>query len=134
MGGLALLGFNGAVMVGCLTGILNLVPFMAPLVGGSIALFAGYFQGLSFSVLAGIFLLFAIVRLIDDFVLTPFLVGGSVRLHPVAVLFSILAGYHVAGFLGLVFAVPIAAIVKVIVVTALGDHRETLVVEERHMI
>jgi predicted PurR-regulated permease PerM len=134
MGGLALLGFNGAVMVGGLTGILNLVPFMAPLVGGSIALFAGYFQGLSFPVLAGIFLLFAIVRLIDDFVLTPFLVGGSVRLHPVAVLFAILAGYHVAGFLGLVFAVPIAAIVKVIVVTALGDHRETLIVEERQLI
>lgn len=134
MCGLALLGFNGAVMVGCLTGILNLVPFMAPLVGGSIALFAGYFQGLSFPVLAGIFLLFAVVRLIDDFVLTPFLVGGSVRLHPVAVLFAVLAGYQVAGFLGLVFAVPVAAIVKVIAVTAFSDHRETLVVENRPLI
>jgi predicted PurR-regulated permease PerM len=134
MGGLALLGFDGAVIVGGLTGFLNLVPFMAPLVGGSIALLAGYFQGLSFPVLVGIFLLFALVRLLDDFVLTPFVVGSSVRLHPVAVLFAVLAGFHVAGFLGLVFAVPIAAIVKVIAATALGDRRETLVVADRQLI
>ena len=133
MGGLALLGFSGAVMVGCLTGFLNLVPLMAPLVGGSIALFAGYFQGLSFPTLLGIFLLFAVIRLLDDFVLTPFLVGGSVRLHPVAVLFAILAGFHVGGFLGLVFAVPMAAIVKVIAVAALGEGRKTFVVEDRHL-
>jgi predicted PurR-regulated permease PerM len=134
MGGLALLGFNGAVMVGCLTGLLNLVPFMAPLVGGSIALFAGYFQDLSFPTLVGIFFLFALVRLMDDFVLTPFLVGGSVRLHPVAMLFAILAGFHVAGFLGLVFAVPMAAIIKVIAATALSDYRETFVAEDHHLV
>lgn len=133
MGGLALLGFDGAVMMGCLTGFLNLVPFMAPLVGGSIALFAGYFQGLSFPTLVGILLLFALVRLMDDFVLTPFVVGNRVRLHPVATLFAILAGFHVAGFLGLVFAVPIAAIIKVIAATALSDGRETFVVEDRHL-
>jgi predicted PurR-regulated permease PerM len=103
------------------------------LVGGSIALFAGYFQGLSFPTLLGIFLLFAVIRLLDDFVLTPFLVGGSVRLHPVAVLFAILAGFHVGGFLGLVFAVPMAAIVKVIAVAALGEGRKTFVVEDRHL-
>ena len=134
MGGLALLGFNGAVMMGCLTGFLNLVPFMAPLVGGSIALFAGYFQGLGFPTLVGIFLLFALVRLTDDFVLTPFVLGSRVRLHPVAVLFAILAGFHVGGFLGLVFAVPMAVTIKVIAATALSGHRETFVMEDRHLI
>ena len=134
MAGLALLGFNGAVMMGCLTGFLNLAPFMAPLVGGSIALFAGYFQGLGFPALAGIFLLFALVRVMDDFVLTPFVVGSRVRLHPIAMLFAILAGFHVAGFLGLVFAVPIAATVKVIAATALSGRRETFVVEDRQLI
>ncbi len=134
MGGLALLGFKGAVMAGCLTGFLNLVPFMAPLVGGAIALFAGYFQGLGFPTLAGIFLLFALVRLMDDFVLTPFVVGSRVRLHPVAMLFAILAGFHVAGFLGLVFAVPIAAIIKVIAATALSDRREMFLDEDRLLI
>lgn len=134
MGGLALLGFKGAVMVGVLTGFLNLVPFMAPLVGGAIALFAGYFQGLGFPALVGIFLLFALVRLADDFVIAPFVVGGSVRLHPVVMLFAILAGFHVGGFLGLVFAVPAAAIVKVIAAAALSDHRGTFVTEGRHLI
>ncbi len=134
MGGLALLGFNGAVMVGCLTGFLNLVPFMAPLVGGSIALFAGYFQGLGFPTLAGIFVLFVLVRVMDDFVFTPFVVGSSVRLHPVAMLFAVLAGFHVAGFLGLVFAVPIAAAIKVIAATALSDRRGTFVVEDRQLV
>jgi len=134
MAGLALLGFNGAVMVGCLTGFLNLVPFMAPLVGGSIALLAGYFQGLGFPTLVGIFLVFVLVRLMDDFVLTPFVVGGSVQLHPIAMMFAILAGFHVGGFLGLVFAVPAAAIIKVIAATALSDRRETFVMEDRHLI
>lgn len=49
-------------------------------------------------------------------------------------LFAVLAGFHVAGFLGLVFAVPIAATVKVIAVTALSGRRETFVVEARQLI
>ncbi len=133
MAGLALLGFKGAAMVGVLTGVLNVIPFMAPVVGGAIALFAGYFQGLGFPALAGIVLLFAVIRLLDDFVFTPFVVGNSVRLHPVAMLFAILAGFHVAGVLGLVFAVPVAAIVKVIATTAMG-RRGTFVAEDRQLI
>ena len=134
MAGLGAFGFKGAVMLGVMTGFLNLVPFMAPIVGGAIAIVGGYFQGLSVASLVGIFLLFVLIRLIDDFVFMPFVVGGSVQLHPIVMLFAILAGFHVAGFLGLVFAVPAAAIAKVVVVTAFSDHRERFVGEARPVI
>ena len=122
--GLAALGFDGAILVGLVTGLLNPVPFLAPLVGGSLALLVGYFQGLPAAALLGIVLLFAVVRLIDDFAIIPFVIGHHVRLHPVVMLFAILAGYQVAGILGLVFAVPTAAILKVALSVMLARRRD----------
>src|SRR5262249_44829084 len=63
--GLGLLGFNGAVLMGVFVGFLNLVPLMAPVVGGGVALLAGYLQGLPVPTLFGIVCLFILVRLID---------------------------------------------------------------------
>jgi predicted PurR-regulated permease PerM len=134
MFGLFILGFDGAVLMGCLTGFLNLVPFMAPIVGGSVALLLGYFQGLPTSTLFGIFCLFVLVRLFDDFVFTPFVLGSSVKLHPIVMLFAILAGFELGGFLGLVFAVPAAAVIKVILSITVHNHREAVLFHKQHII
>lgn len=130
MMGLGLLGINGAVLLGVLTGVLNVVPYMAPLVGGTLALLVGYFQGVPNSVLYGIIILYAVVRIIDDFVFMPFIVGRHVSLHPLAMLFAILAGVHVGGFFGLVFAVPLAAVIKVISSIVFHPRRDRFVFEE----
>lgn len=81
------------------TGLLNVVPFLAPIVGGSLALLAGVFQGVSNSVLLGIVGLYIFSRLVDDFILIPFVIGSSVRLHPILMLFAILTGFEVGGIL-----------------------------------
>lgn len=132
--GLWLLGFDQALLMGLFTGLLNPVPFLAPIVGGGLTLLVGYFQGMPAASLFGIFFLFALVRLCDDFIFTPFIVGQSVKLHPVIMLFAILAGVEVGGFLGLVFAVPAAAVLKVVLSAVLSTSRENVVISQDHIV
>jgi predicted PurR-regulated permease PerM len=134
MAGLWMLGFDQSILIGILVGFLNPVPFLAPLVGGSITLLMGYFQGMGPTALFGIFCLFVLVRLCDDFIFTPFIVGQSVQLHPVAMLFAILAGVEVGGFLGLVFAVPAAAILKVVFSVVINGRRDNVLLGSTHIV
>jgi predicted PurR-regulated permease PerM len=134
MAGLAALGFDGAILFGAITGLMNLVPMMAPIVGGGLALLVGYFQGMPTASLVGIFFLFLIVRLMDDFIFIPFVLGQSVRLHPVLIVFAVLAGFEIGGFLGLVLAVPLAAVIKVILSLTVGERRFVPLVDERHIV
>ena len=59
--------------------------------------------------------MFAIVQLIDNLVMSPYIMGGSMGIHPMLVIILILLGASISGILGMLFAVPIAAILKVIV-------------------
>jgi predicted PurR-regulated permease PerM len=124
--GLWILGVKQFVLIAVITGVLNPVPLLAPLVGASLALFLGYAHGLPPSALVGILLLFGLVRLLDDFVFTPFIVGRSVQLHPAAMLFAVLAGFEAGGIVGLVFAVPVAAVVKVALSIALHQRQKNI--------
>ncbi len=124
--GLWCMGVNGAVLLGVITGFVNFVPFMAPLVGGGLALLTAWVQFKSASVLFGVFLLYAGVRILDDFVLIPFIVGSSVHLHPVVMVFAVLAGVELGGFIGLVFAIPAAVIIKVLLSVAVQHRKEQL--------
>ena len=134
MAGLWMLGFDQAVLLGVLAGFLNPVPFLAPIVAGGLTLLIAYFHGMGVSSLIGIVCLFGLVRLCDDFLFTPFIVGQSVRLHPVVMLFAILAGVEVGGFLGLVFAIPVAAVLKVIFSAVLNSRRQNLVLGPNHIV
>lgn len=134
MAGLGMLGFDGAILFGALTGLMNLVPMMAPIVGGGLALLVGYFQGMPAASLFGVFLLFLLVRLLDDFIFIPFVLGHSVRLHPVLIVFAVLAGFELGGFPGLVFAVPVAAVIKVILSLTVGERRFVPLVDESHIV
>jgi len=131
--GLLIMGVKGAVLIGFVTGLVNFVPFMAPLIGGGLALLTAYFQFKSLSVLFGIALLFISLRLFDDFVLIPFVVGSSVHLHPVVMVFAVLAGVELGGFLGLVFAIPVAVIIKVFLSVALQHRKEQLMFRQQHV-
>lgn len=130
MAGLLMLGVEGAVLLGIITGLVNFIPFMAPLIGGGLALGAAYFQGVPTSILLGICLLILSVRLVDDFILIPFVVGSSVKIHPVVIVFAVLTGLEIGGFLGLVFAIPVAVVVKVVLSLMLRKRKETVMVKQ----
>ena len=106
-------------LVGITAGLFNLIPFIGPVMGmiPSIILYLATDQTVPIHILYVLFIMgvFAIVQLIDNLVMSPYIMGSSVGLHPMLVIILVLLGASVSGILGMLFVVPIAAILKVIV-------------------
>lgn len=118
--GLTLFGVPGAIFLGLVTGVLELLPLVGPWTAGALAVSVAYFNGANpfgWSQLAyagAIALMYFILREIEDYVVVPHVLGRAVRLHPLVVLFALTAGGIIGGLLGLLVAVPIAASLKAI--------------------
>jgi predicted PurR-regulated permease PerM len=109
---LGLLGVNFALLIGIIAGIANLIPYLGPIVGLALAVAVGAVQYQTFAIVIKIVIVYAIIKFLDDNFIQPLIVGHNVNLGPVSMVFVMLAGGHVFGFLGVVFAVPVAAIFK----------------------
>lgn len=122
-GAYALLGVRLAIPIGIAAGILNFVPY----VGGAFALVAGVLMTLigggGFGQLAGVVAAYAVVQTLEGFVITPRIVGESVGLKEIWVLLALFVGGEVFGFLGVLLAVPAAAVIKIFVHRALARYR-----------
>lgn len=113
--GLMTLGLELGLLIGLLAGLASLVPYLGFVVGISAALVAGLFQfGLDPYPLIGIVAVFSIGQALEGMLLTPLLVGDRIGLHPVAVIFAILAGGQLFGFTGVLLALPVAAVIMVL--------------------
>ncbi len=114
-----------AVLIGVLSGLLFVIPyfgtFIGLLLGTALALLK---FGLSAQV-AYVWAVFGVVQLIEGALLTPKIVGDSVGLHPVVVMLALVAGGNLFGFLGILLAVPLAAIVQVVLGTAIRTYKDT---------
>jgi predicted PurR-regulated permease PerM len=114
-----------AVLVGVLSGLLFVVPYLGTffglLAGTTLALLK---FGVSVEVLK-VWAVFGGVQLFEGAVLTPKIVGDSVGLHPVVVMLSLVVGANLFGFLGILLAVPVAAVLQVLLGTALGRYKDT---------
>jgi predicted PurR-regulated permease PerM len=109
---LGLLGVNFALLIGIIAGIANLIPYLGPIVGLTLAVTVGAVQYQTFAIVIKIVIAYAIIKFLDDNFIQPLIVGHNVNLGPVSMVFAMLAGGHVFGFFGVVFAVPVAAIFK----------------------
>jgi predicted PurR-regulated permease PerM len=113
--GLMLVGLELGLLIGVLAGLASIVPYMGFIVGIGAALTAALVQfGLEPYPLIGIGVVFMIGQLLEGMVLTPMLVGDRIGLHPVAVIFAILAGGQLFGFTGVLLALPVAAVIMVL--------------------
>ena len=113
--GLMAIGLELGLLIGLLAGLASLVPYMGFIVGIGAALVAGLFQfGPDFFLLFAIVAVFGIGQLLESTLLTPLLVGDRIGLHPVAVIFAILAGGQLFGFTGVLLALPVAAVIMVL--------------------
>ena len=112
--GLSLVGLNLGILIGIVAGVLTFVPYLGPatviLLGGIAALV----QYGDWQHLLGVLAVFSIGQVIESYWLTPKLVGDRIGLHPVAVIFAVLAGGQLFGFLGMLLALPVAAIANVL--------------------
>ncbi|HEY8331649.1 MAG TPA: AI-2E family transporter [Pseudomonas sp.] len=114
-GGLMLVGLELGLLIGLLAGLASIVPYMGFVVGIVAALVAVLFQfGLDWYPLLGVVVVFGIGQLLEGMWLTPLLVGDRIGLHPVAVIFAILAGGQLFGFTGVLLALPVAAVIMVL--------------------
>lgn len=94
--------------------ILNVIPYLGPLISAGIAIIVSLNQTGNFSMVFPIIGLYGGIRLFDDFVVIPFLYSRSVETHPVAVILYIFIGGELLGVVGMVLAIPIATVMKVI--------------------
>ena len=112
--GLWLVGLKLALLVGLLAGLASIVPYMGFAVGVAAASVAGFMQfGLDWHI-AVIALVFMAGQVVESVLLTPILVGDKIGLHPVAVIFAVMAGGQLFGFVGVLLALPVAAIIVVL--------------------
>lgn len=102
-----------ALWIAILTGVLELVPLVGPVVAAVIACGVGLSQG--GPVEAGwLALTYLVIRQVEDQLMMPIVVGHAVEVHPLVTIFAVLTGERVAGVLGMIVAVPVAAAIKVI--------------------
>lgn len=111
--GLWFAGLDMALPIGIIAGLLNFVPYLGPAIGMGLALLIGALQFSSFSQLIPVFMVFGIGQLIESNFITPKLVGDRIGLHPVVVIFALLAGGQLFGFVGVLLALPVTAAIAV---------------------
>lgn len=112
--GLKIVGLEIAIIVGLVAGLGSIIPYFGFTIGIVIATIAAIFQFQEFLPILWVWTVFGIGQVIEGWVLVPYLVGNKVGLHPVAVIFAILAGGQLFGFFGMLLAIPVASIVVVL--------------------
>jgi len=111
---LTLTGLKVGLMIGLLGGLLSIVPYLGTTFIIVAATITAYIQFGSWDALTGVIIAIVIGQSLEAYILTPYLVGKRIGLHPVAVIFAILAGGALFGFFGVLVALPVSAIIKVL--------------------
>tara|TARA_R110000868_G_scaffold411652_2_gene706809 strand:+ start:52696 stop:53736 length:1041 start_codon:yes stop_codon:yes gene_type:complete len=111
--GLSIVGVDLALLLGLLAGLASIVPYLGFIVGIVAASVAAYFQFYEWLPLLWVALVFGVGQVLESVLLTPMLVGDRIGLHPVAVIFAVMAGGQLAGFVGVLLALPVAAVIMV---------------------
>lgn len=112
--GLWFIDLELALLIGMLAGLVSFVPYLGFIVGILAASVAMLFQTQELMQLIPVAVVFGIGQLLEGMVLTPLLVGDRIGLHPVAVIFAVLAGGQLFGFVGILLALPVAAVLVVL--------------------
>lgn len=112
--GLWLIGLDYALAVGVISGVLVFVPYLGAIVGVALGTLAGWTQFGDFTALIQVWAVFAVGQLLESLAITPWLVGERVGLHPVVVIFALMAFGHLFGFFGVLLAIPAASALLVV--------------------
>lgn len=119
--GLTIFGIPNALLIGFLGGLMNIIPYLGPLIGAAAGIVLavlsqlgmGYYDSITSTVLV-VLLVFAIANMIDNFVLQPQIYSKSIKAHPVEVFLVIIIGGKLAGITGMILAIPTYTVIRVI--------------------
>jgi len=125
--GLALIGLNLGLLIGIVAGLISFIPYLGATTGIVLAVLAALVQaqGVDVKLLVGVAVVFTAGQLLESYVLTPRIVGDKIGLHPVAVIFAVMAGGQLFGFLGMLLALPVAAVANVLLRYAQERYRNS---------
>ncbi len=125
--GLSLVGLKLGLLIGLVAGLISFIPYLGATTGVVMAVGAALVQAQGFDlkllVLVGV--VFTVGQLLESYVLTPRIVGDKIGLHPVAVIFAVMAGGQLFGFLGMLLALPVAAVSNVLLRYAHQRYRQS---------
>lgn len=125
--GLAILGVPSALLLGVIAGLCNLIPYIGFAISIVPALVVGLTMDSPVGGLIRVGAVFLVVQFIDGSVTGPKIVGGSVGLHPVVIMLALAFGGAVLGFAGLLLAIPLAVLVKMLGARLLVRYRQSSV-------
>jgi predicted PurR-regulated permease PerM len=123
--GLSIIGIDFAFLIGFTAGIANVIPYVGPLIGCIPAIIVGLLSPNPMMALWAVLLLLAVQQL-DGAVISPKIVGDSMGLHPIFVIMAITIGGTIAGILGMLLSVPIAAVIKLFLIKFMTKRREQI--------
>ena len=103
-----------ALVIALLSGFLEIIPVLGPILATTVATSVGFAQ-FNVMVAAGIIGFYTVARWMEDYLVVPKVIGQAVDLHPLIVIFAVLCGEVMAGALGMLIAIPVAASIKVII-------------------
>ena len=113
--GLFLVGIKFGIILGIFAGVISFIPFVGAFLGGGFTLILGFTQfGISFELLT-LLLIFVFGQLFESYYLTPKLVGDAIKLNPIWIIFALSTGAFLAGFVGVLISLPVAAVLGVLV-------------------
>lgn len=122
---LSFAGLDFSVLIGLGAGLLSIIPLFGSIAGLLASVIVAWLQTSEFAYVALIAGIFMVGQLLEGNVITPKLLGGSVGMHPLWILFSIMAGASLLGILGMMIAVPVAAAVGVLLSFALQRYQKS---------
>ncbi|NPV52833.1 MAG: AI-2E family transporter [Firmicutes bacterium] len=120
--GLSLLRVDFALIIGIVAGILDVIPYFGPVLGAVPAVAIAFLK--SHLTALYVIILFAVIHQVESGVIAPKVFSDRVGLHPVAVIFALLAGGELAGITGMLLAVPVAAVINVVLRFILARTRQ----------
>ena len=123
--GLYFVGLELGVLVGFIAGLISFIPYVGSIIGFVVSLGIAFAQFDSLMPIIQVVIVFITGQFLEGNFLTPKLVGENVGLHPVWVMFALLAGGVLLGFLGLMIAVPVAAIIGVLIRHAIENYKKS---------
>ncbi|MCI5059837.1 MAG: AI-2E family transporter [Alphaproteobacteria bacterium] len=122
---LTIAGLNYGFLIGLSAGVLSIIPMVGSTLGLLVGIIVAWFQAGSWDYVAIVAAIFIVGQIIEGNILTPKLVGDSVGLHPLWVIFALMAGGSLFGILGMLLAVPVAAVIGVLTSFAILQYKNS---------
>lgn len=118
-----LLGVKYFLIIGVFAGLANLIPYLGPVAGVTPAVLITILDSGDMTLAFYIIIAFALIKLVDDALVQPLIVGRSVKMHPLLVLLAIIVGGKFFGVLGMILSVPVAGFIKVLIQESVANFR-----------